>query len=240
MNQPISLRLFDEPARKKEEIWVSPGAVILAGYAREQMDALFADLCAVEAASPFRHMVTRQGFEIHVETTGCGPLSWVSDRSGYRYERTDPMTGKPWPPMPQSFFDVARSAAATAGYAAFTPDSVLINRYNPDTTSALHRDGEQDTSQPVVTISVGVSVSFMWGGNERTDKTKAHAHARRRDGVWRTVSPVFSWREATQRRRDTSAHGRTPLQHHAPKSVVGRSRSSMEALSLPSTPEREA
>src|SRR5580692_3154970 len=90
MNQPISLRLFDEPERKKEDIWVSPGAVILAGYAREQMDTLFADLRAVEAISPFRHMVTRQGFEIHVETTGCGPLSWVSDRSGYRYDHIDP------------------------------------------------------------------------------------------------------------------------------------------------------
>jgi DNA oxidative demethylase len=174
MNQPISLRLFDEPERKKEEIWVSPGAVILAGHAREQMDTLFADLRAVEAVSPFRHMVTRQGFEIHVETTGCGPLSWLSDRSGYRYDHIDPTTGKPWPPMPQSFFDMARSAAAAAGYADFTPDSCLINRYNPDTTSAMHRDGEQDTSQPVVTISVGVSVSFMWGGNERTDKTKPH------------------------------------------------------------------
>jgi alkylated DNA repair protein (DNA oxidative demethylase) len=174
MSRAVSLRLFDEPQRKKEQIWVSPGAVVLAGYAREQMPEIFADLRAVEAVSPFRHMVTRQGFEIHVETTGCGPLSWVSDRSGYRYDRIDPVTGKVWPPMPQSFFDMARSAAAAAGYAGFTPDSCLINRYNPDTTSALHRDGEKDTSQPVVTISVGVSVSFMWGGNERTDRTKPH------------------------------------------------------------------
>jgi DNA oxidative demethylase len=174
MNQPISLRLFDEPERKKEEIWMSPGAVILAGYAREQMDVIFADLRSVEAVSPFRHMVTRQGFEIHVETTGCGPLSWVSDRTGYRYDHIDPATGRPWPPMPQSFFAMARSAAAAAGYADFNPDSCLINRYNPDTTSALHRDGERDISQPVVTISVGVSVSFMWGGDERSDKTTPH------------------------------------------------------------------
>jgi alkylated DNA repair protein (DNA oxidative demethylase) len=174
MNQVVSLRLFDEPERKKEEIWVSPGAAILAGYALEQMPELFAGLRAVEAVSPFRHMVTRQGFEIHVETTGCGPLSWVSDRSGYRYDHIDPATGKPWPPMPQSFFDMARAAAAAAGYVDFTPDSCLINRYNPDTTSSLHRDGERDTSQPVVTISVGVSVSFLWGGNERTDKAKPH------------------------------------------------------------------
>ena len=174
MNQAVSLRLFDEPERKKEEIWVSPGAVILTGYARDRMPELFTGLRAVEAVSPFRHMVTRQGFAIHVETTGCGPLSWVSDRSGYRYDHIDPMTGKPWPPMPQSFFEVAHAAAATAGYADFRPDSCLINRYTPDTTSSLHRDGEKDTSQPVVTISVGVSVSFMWGGNERADATKQH------------------------------------------------------------------
>jgi len=167
----MSLRLFDEPERKKEALWISPGAVILAGYARERAQELFEDLCAVAAVSPFRHMVTRSGYAIHVATTACGSLGWLSDRSGYRYDHIDPVTGKRWPPMPPAFFEMARSAADAAGFANFTPDSCLINRYDPETTSALHRDDEKDQTQPVVTISIGVSVSFMWGGNERSDKT---------------------------------------------------------------------
>ena len=64
-----------------------------------------------------------------VAMTNCGALGWVSDRTGYRYEPLDPLTGRPWPPMPDRFLRLAQDAAAQAGFAGFIPDACLINRY---------------------------------------------------------------------------------------------------------------
>ena len=64
-------------------------------------------------------------------------LSWVSDRKSYRYQRGDPLTGRAWPVMPKSFADLARSAAATAGYLGFQPNACLVNRYKPGTRLTL-------------------------------------------------------------------------------------------------------
>ena len=63
-----------------------------------------------------------------VAMTNCGALGWVSDRTGYRYEPLDPLTGRPWPPMPDRFLRLAQDAAAQAGFAGFIPDACLINR----------------------------------------------------------------------------------------------------------------
>ena len=106
-----------------------------------------------------------------VATTGCGPLSWVSDRRGYRYAALDPLTGKPWPALPADFAQLAHAAAQEAGFAAFVPDACLINRYAPGTRLSLHQDrDERDFSQPIVSVSLGVPAVFLWGGLQRSDR----------------------------------------------------------------------
>lgn len=91
-------------------------AVVLRGFARERAMRLLSEIEAVAAISPFRHMVTPAGWEMSVALTNCGPSGWVTDRTGYRYDRTDPDTGRSWPSMPEAFAALAREAARAASF----------------------------------------------------------------------------------------------------------------------------
>lgn len=149
------------------------GALLLGGFAREGAGALFAAITDIAAAAPFRHMVTRGGLRMSVAMTNCGDAGWVSDRSGYRYDARDPATGQPWPVMPGLFRDLAAGAAAAAGFAGFAPDVCLINRYAPGTRLTLHRDiDERDFAQPIVSVSLGLPATFLWGGQARGERPR--------------------------------------------------------------------
>ena len=62
--------------------------------------ALVVAVLAAERSAPFFRPVTPGGKPFSVRMTNLGPLGWVSDRAGYRYQPTHPVTGAPWPPMP--------------------------------------------------------------------------------------------------------------------------------------------
>jgi DNA oxidative demethylase len=105
--------------------------------------------------------------------TNCGQAGWVSDRSGYRYDAVDPDTGSPWPPIPVTFARLASAAAESAGFAGFTPDVCLINRYEPGAKLSLHQDkDEHDFSAPIVSVSLGLPAVFLWGGLRRADRPR--------------------------------------------------------------------
>src|SRR5207249_341954 len=87
------------------------------------------EVARVTEAAPFRHLVTPGGYTMSVAMTNCGPVGWVSDRTGYRYDPLDPDSGRPWPAMPELFRDLAYRAAVTAGFPNYVPDACLINRY---------------------------------------------------------------------------------------------------------------
>ncbi len=148
------------------------GAVLLRNFARSNEPALLASLKAVTAEAPFRHMVTPGGFRMSVGMTSCGALGWVTDRKGYRYDALDPESGRPWPPMPESFLHLATTAAEEAGFPRFVPDACLVNRYEPGAKLSLHQDkDERDFNQPIVSVSLGLPAVFLFGGENRTDKT---------------------------------------------------------------------
>jgi DNA oxidative demethylase len=150
---------------------LSPGAVVLRGFALPFERQLLTDIHDVIERAPLRHMVTPGGFRMSVATTNCGALGWFTDRGGYRYEACDPASGKPWPPMPESFQHLARAAADAAGFAAFVPDACLVNRYAPGTRLTLHQDrNERDFRQPIVSVSLGIPAVFLLGGLKRRDK----------------------------------------------------------------------
>ncbi len=108
-----------------------------------------------------------------VAMTNCGEAGWVSDRKGYRYQKTDPETQQPWPKFPALFLDIAGSAAATAGYPDFHPDSCLINRYEPGSRLTLHQDrNESDFTAPIVSVSLGLPATFLFGGISRKDRPR--------------------------------------------------------------------
>ena len=117
-------------------------------------------------------MITPGGFRMSVAMTNCGVLGWVSDRSGYRYDVMDPEGSQPWPPMPDPFLRLATRAAAKAGFQKFVPDACLINRYDPGARLTLHQDkNELDYDQPIVSVSLGLPATFLFGGLKRADKT---------------------------------------------------------------------
>jgi alkylated DNA repair protein (DNA oxidative demethylase) len=121
-------------------------------------------------AAPWRHMTVPGGGQMAVAMTNCGPLGWVADARGYRYARTDPDSGRPWPAMPPDWRALANDAATEAGFGPFEPDACLINRYAPGASLGVHRDhDEADLGQPIVSVSIGASAVFLWGGLRRRD-----------------------------------------------------------------------
>jgi alkylated DNA repair protein (DNA oxidative demethylase) len=170
----MSMNLFASPSGDiswKEEL--SPGAVVLRGFASTDEAVLLAALNGVIAHAPFRHMITPGGYRMSVAMTNCGSFGWVTDRTGYRYDAIDPESGHPWPQMPDSFLNLAKSAAAQAGFQEFVPDACLINRYEPGARLSLHQDkNERDFGEPIVSVSLGIPAVFLFGGSKRADKPR--------------------------------------------------------------------
>lgn len=152
---------------------LAEGAVLLAGFAVAEAPALMRAITAVLESAPWRHMITPGGYRMSVAMTNCGRMGWVTDRSGYRYDALDPLRQQPWPPMPALFQKLAARAAAAAGYAGFAPDSCLINRYEPGARLTLHQDKDElDFTQPIVSVSLGLSARFLFGGLRRSDRPR--------------------------------------------------------------------
>jgi alkylated DNA repair protein (DNA oxidative demethylase) len=153
-----------------ERLELCPGAVVLRGFAAPDGERLQAAVRAVAAAAPFRHMRTPGGFRMSVAMTNCGPLGWVSDPTGYRYSERDPDSHRPWPEMPDAFESLARRAAEAAGFPGFVPDACLVNRYEPGARLTLHQDkDERDFGKPIVSVSLGVPATFLFGGARRKE-----------------------------------------------------------------------
>lgn len=149
------------------------GATLLRGFVENEARALIQAVHAVAGRAPFRHMITPGGYRMSVAMTNCGRAGWVSDRQGYRYDAIDPMTGRPWPSMPEAFTTLAARAAAAGGFPSFEPDACLVNRYEPGARLSLHQDkNEQDYGAPIVSVSLGLPAVFLFGGLRRTERPR--------------------------------------------------------------------
>lgn len=132
--------------------------------------ALVQAVLAAAAEAPFHHQVTPGGKAMSVAMTGLGPLSWVTDGAGYRYEAVNPRTGRPWPPMPAVLQDLWAALADPAVPA----DACLVNLYREGAKMGLHRDqDEADFAFPVLSVSLGDTAIFRIGGLKRTDPTRS-------------------------------------------------------------------
>lgn len=159
---------LDENPRYKEAL--TEGACLLHGYARDPATGFLETVRRIAKQSPFRQMETPGGYRMSVAMTNCGLFGWTTDRRGYRYTGIDPLTDGPWPTMPNDFYDFARLAAAEADYPAFSPDVCLINWYAPGTKLSLHQDkDEADLRAPIVSVSLGLPATFLFGGLMRHD-----------------------------------------------------------------------
>ena len=149
------------------------GAVVLRGFAEAQAAVLVEEALRVAECAPFRCLIVPGGRRMSVAMTNCGRVGWVSDRTGYRYSAVDPETGAPWPAIPAAFLEIAVGAAATAGFAHYDPDACLINRYTTGAKLGLHQDrDENDAWAPIVSVSLGLTATFLWGGRRRSDAVR--------------------------------------------------------------------
>jgi alkylated DNA repair protein (DNA oxidative demethylase) len=159
--------LFDTPESQE----ILKDVVLLRSFVAPVENEVLPALASVIQLVPLRHMMTPGGFAMSVATTSCGDLGWVSDKKGYRYATSDPLTDKAWPQMPASFKQLAKQAASMAGFADFEPDACLINRYQVGARMGLHQDkDERDFNQPIVSVSLGIPAMFQMGGFARNDK----------------------------------------------------------------------
>ena len=166
-------------------VTLGPRAVVLRGFALPFVSELMSAIAAVEQGAPFRHMVTPGGYSMSVALTNCGAWGWTSDRRGYRYAATDPEHQRPWPAMPPVCLQLAHAAAQAAGFDGFVPDACLVNRYVPGARLSLHQDkNERDLEAPIVSVSLGMSATFLFGGLKRTDKTERVALHHGDVAVW--------------------------------------------------------
>jgi DNA oxidative demethylase len=160
----------DEPVR------LGDGIALLRGFSNTA--TLMPLIERIAARAPFRHLVTPGGQTMSVAMTNCGPVGWVSVRTGYSYSSRDPVTDLDWPAFPREFLELATSAAARAGFPAFVPDACLINRYSAGARLTAHRDAdEQNFAQPIVSVSLGLPASFAFYGLTRGGKGRGVALA---------------------------------------------------------------
>lgn len=136
---------------------------------RSGQAALLETLRAVFATAPlFTPRMPKSGRPFSVRMSNCGPLGWISDEAGYRYEPMHPETRRPWPPMPDTLVAMWHDL----GRYAHAPQACLINYYGPAAKMGLHQDrDEQDFDAPVVSLSLGDSCLFRVGGRKRGDPT---------------------------------------------------------------------
>jgi alkylated DNA repair protein (DNA oxidative demethylase) len=184
--------LFDSLDARPSREMIAEDAMLLRGFARPIQHDLLAAIERIIARSPFRHMSTPGGYQMSVAMTNCGSLGWVTDRTGYRYDAIDPLSGKPWPEMPLIFRELAGQAATQAGFAGFQPEACLVNCYEPGARLSLHQDrDERNYDQPIVSVSLGLPATFLWGGLKRADKTARYRLEHGDVVVWGGVSRLI-------------------------------------------------
>jgi DNA oxidative demethylase len=123
----------------------------------------------VQEAPLYIPAMPKTGKEMSVRMTNCGPLGWVTDKEGgYRYQPLHPVTGKPWPPIPELLLALWREVS---GY-PHPPEACLINFYGDTAKMGLHQDrDEADLAAPVVSVSLGDECLFRVGGSSRQART---------------------------------------------------------------------
>ena len=136
----------------------------------QQQASMAQEVLTLVGLAPLYHPTTPGGRPMSVAMTNLGARGWVSDKKGYRYQTTHPVTGASWPEMPDSLIQIWRRF----GERNDSPDACLVNLYREGARMSLHQDrDERDFSAPVVSVSLGDTALFRLGGPERRDPTRS-------------------------------------------------------------------
>jgi len=145
---------------------------LLPGYLpiEDQRQLLMEVRAILQPAPLYSPAMPRSGSPYSVRMSNCGPLGWLSDRSGYRYSPAHPGTGEPWPAIPPMVIDLWRATTS----AAYEPQACLVNYYGPAAKLGLHRDRDEAAKDaPILSISLGDTALFRIGGPQRDSPTRS-------------------------------------------------------------------
>ena len=150
---------------------IAPGVILWRErFSKTEQQTLLNDVLARIKQAPFyRPVMPGSGKSFSVEESNFGPLGWISDKTGYRYQATHPVTGAAWPEMPALLIDLWREIADA-------PDAqcCLVNLYRQGARMGLHQDkDEKALSAPVVSVSLGDEALFRIGGETRRGPTRS-------------------------------------------------------------------
>ena len=150
---------------------IAPGVMLWREkFSRDEQNSLLQDvLTRIQEAPFYRPLMPGSGNPFSVEESNLGTLGWVSDKSGYRYQATHPVTAAPWPAIPEALISLWREIAD-----APDPECCLVNLYRSGARMGLHQDkDEKALSAPVVSVSLGDDALFRIGGTARKDPTRS-------------------------------------------------------------------
>lgn len=139
-------------------------------FGRDAQMSLLEEIRAIVRSAPlYVPTMPRTGKPLSVRMTNCGSLGWVTDKErGYRYQDVHPVTGLPWPPMPETLLSLWGALACYP----LPPEACLVNFYDDTARMGLHQDrDETDLAAPVLSVSLGDDCLFRVGGTRRTDPT---------------------------------------------------------------------
>lgn len=151
---------------------LAPGLIYVPGWLNRQAQEALRDavLEALAAAPLFAPRMPRTGAPFSVRMSNCGALGWVSDVDGYRYQSRHPETGRPWPAIPALTLTAWDALAQDPA----PPEACLINLYEAGARMGLHQDrDEEDLSAPVLSLSLGDTAVFRFGGTDRRAPTRS-------------------------------------------------------------------
>ena len=156
---------------------VAPGAFHFKGYLSIERQRQMADSCRelMDGDAPGYVPVVRGGGRMHVRML-CLGRHWNGKTYRYESSRSD-YDQLAVPPLPAAFSDLARGVAAAAGM-ALDADICILNYYDRDGRMGLHRDRDETERSvaagvPVVSISLGDTARFLFGGLRRRDPIDA-------------------------------------------------------------------
>lgn len=155
----------------REAVTIADGLTLWPGaFDAAAQTSLVDDVAGIVAeAPPFVPRMPRTGTPFTVRMTNCGPLGWVSDVAGYRYQATHPDTGRPWPPIPNTLLRLWQDLGAPG-----EPEACLVNLYASGAKMGLHQDRDEATfDAPVVSVSLGDTAVFRIGGTVRKAPTRS-------------------------------------------------------------------
>jgi len=157
--------LFGQNNQQPEELLTD--VYLMRGLA--DADQLLPNIKQVISQAPLRFMRTPGGKRLNISMTHCGQLGWISEPAGYRYAQQDPTSGPHWHDMPESFRQLAMQASGMCGFPGFSPNACLVNHYQAGQELTAHQDkNEPDLSQPIVSVSMGMSARFQIYGDSRS------------------------------------------------------------------------